>query len=104
MEITITGGLIVAVFVVFVVGILFIADAVKSRASAELSEMTRQRDYWRAKAESLIDAALARAGAIHQPTMETRPPADRITSGLAALTTALSVTEIDSSKSRKAAS
>jgi hypothetical protein len=63
--------------------------------------LASDRDYWKKRAEQLIDAALARAGAIHQPTMEQRPR-EHVKSAMAMLTSALSVTEIDSSQKRKA--
>lgn len=68
---------------------------------AALVEMTAQRDYWRARAERLMDAALVRAGAIHQQTMEDTAPKDRVRSAQSMLTAALAVTEIDSSQNRK---
>jgi hypothetical protein len=68
--------------------------AIEREHNAALAEMTAQRDYWRTRAERLTDAALVRAGAIHQPTMETPPPRDRVQAAASMLTAALSVTEI----------
>lgn len=48
-----------------------------AQVHAELLAQTRvDRDYWKARAERLIDAALVRAGAIHEPTMVATPPAE----------------------------
>lgn len=69
----------------------------------ELAAVSAERSYWRARGEQLIDAALARAGAIHQPTMEQRQAPD-VASTLSMMTSALSVMEIDSSAPRKKAS
>ncbi len=62
--------------------------------------LTVDRDYWKTRAEQLIDAALARAGAIHQPTMEQVGPRDTVASAAAIITSALSIREIDSSKQK----
>ena len=67
----------------------------------ENASLIEQRDYWKCRAEQLIDAALARTGAIHQPTMEQRPrPVEA--SGLQLIAAAMAVTEIDSNPNRKA--
>ena len=42
---------------------------------AEIVGLKADRDYGRTRAERLTDAALARAGAIHQPTMVEPKPA-----------------------------
>jgi hypothetical protein len=65
-----------------------------------LVEMTLEREYWRTRAERLTDAALVRAGAVHQPTMEAKP--DRVQGTLAMVASAMSVQEIDSSKGKRA--
>lgn len=52
--------------------------------------------YWRTRCERLTDAALQRAGAIHEPAMVDRPverPRD-----LASLVAGLAVREIDSTR------
>lgn len=67
----------------------------------QVETLTVERDYWKSKAEELIDAALVRAGAIHQPTMVPR----RIPTGVDAasmIAAALSIQEIDSSKRKDA--
>ena len=93
---------------VLFLGLIFVEMLHRQSLTAQLSEkdamlveVTKQRDDWKGKAERLIDAALVRAGAAHEPTMEARKPADRVASATAALTAAMSVTEIDSSKKRK---
>jgi hypothetical protein len=68
----------------------------------ELAEVSAERSYWRARGEQLIDAALARAGAIHQPTMEQRPR-ELATSMLSQIVSAAGMSEFDSSQTRKAA-
>lgn len=69
---------------------------------AVIADLREQLADWKGKAERLTDAALARAGAIHQPTMETKKAPDRIAGAAAAISAALSITEIDSSRKRKA--
>jgi hypothetical protein len=61
-----------------------------------IAEIRAQRDDWKGKAERLTDAALVRAGAVHQPTMETPKPRDRVRDAAAMITGALAVTEIES--------
>lgn len=68
-------------------------------AAREIAELTEQRDYWRTRAERLMDAALARANAIHEPTMVDRK-VDKSLNPASVYTAALSVTEIDSSKGK----
>lgn len=68
----------------------------------KVTDLTKERDYWRGRAEKLIDAGLVRTGAIHEPTMvERKPPPARDMASL--ITSALSTTEIDSSKKKGAA-
>jgi len=69
-----------------------------TRRDETIAALTTERDYWRARAEKLIDAALARANAIHEPTMRDVPPPVQPVSAM--LASALSVTEIDSTKGR----
>jgi hypothetical protein len=102
---------VVLTVVAFCIGVAFAVASMGDRADqrvmaskAAFDEMVTQRDYWRTRAERLMDAALVRAGATHQPTMEDTRPADRVRSAQSMLTAALSVTEIDSSQHRKAVS
>jgi hypothetical protein len=61
-----------------------------------------QVEYWRTRAERLTDAALSRAGAIHEPTMVDRPaPSRDQESPMALLSRAMSVREIDSTAVRR---
>lgn len=95
------GGLAgVAVIVAVNATVARAKDAIATKDAA-LAEMVTQRDYWRTRAERLMDAALVRAGAVHQQTMETPAPRNRVDSAAAIMTAALSVREIDSSKSRR---
>lgn len=55
-----------------------------------------ERNYWREKAERIIDAALVRQGATHQPTMAPAPKPQP--NPMHDMMRALSITEIDSSK------
>ena len=49
------------------------------------NEQAKQAQYWRQRAERLTDAALSRAGAIHEPTMvEKKPEPKNIASTVAA--------------------
>jgi hypothetical protein len=45
-----------------------------ARVTAERDAAIARETYWRTRAERLTDAALVRAGAIHQPTMEDPGP------------------------------
>lgn len=65
----------------------------------ELAIATVDRSYWRGRAEQLIDAALARAGAIHQPTME-KVDRKNLASVAATIVGAMGIKEIDSSKGK----
>lgn len=61
----------------------------------ETDALQAQVEYWRTRAERLTDAALSRAGAIHEPTMVDRPaPADK--SPMELISRAMAVREIDS--------
>lgn len=62
--------------------------------------LTSDRDYWKSRAEQLIDQHLGKAGAIQFPTMEKRKPINDIASVGAAIASAMAVTEIDSSKKK----
>lgn len=75
----------------------------RERHEEAIRERDAQIEYWRARAERLIDADLARRGAIHEPTMVDRPRA-KVDSMASLISSALAITEIDSSKSRKAVS
>ena len=70
---------------------------------ARIADLEQQVEYWRSRCERLMDAALVRAGAIHEPTFVDRKtpetPADKFGQILANLTT----TEIDSTKKKGAA-
>lgn len=94
-----------AAILAFAVVVLFgLVNALKGELvakDAQIAELTLQRDDWKGKAERLIDANLARAGAIHQPTMEYRKPQDRVAGAASMMTAALAITEIDSRESRK---
>ncbi len=71
------------------------------RRDERIADLERDRDYWQRRAEELIDAGLARAGAIHQPTMvDRKAPVTDVASMIAG---ALAVQEIDSSKQKKGA-
>lgn len=63
---------------------------------AVIADLRAQLADWKGKSERLIDATLARAGAIHQPTMEHRKLPDRVAGAASMMTAALAVTEIDS--------
>lgn len=65
-----------------------------------IAQLQAERDYWRKRAEQLIDASLARAGAIHEPTMVDRKMPDPRLDPAAMISAALAVTEIDSSKKK----
>jgi hypothetical protein len=100
-----TAFLITVGVIQIVCGVAFLVSAWRFRVgigTARIDELIGQREYWRTRAEQLIDAALARGGAIHQPTMEQKRPADRIASAMAAVTSAMAVQEIDSSRKREA--
>jgi len=76
---------------------------VTRRIHAEkLASVTAERDYWKDKAEELMDAALIRAGAIHQPTMARRPGPTNLDAA-SMITAAMAITEIDSSTFKKKA-
>lgn len=64
----------------------------------QVATLTEERNYWRTRGERLMDAALARAGAIHEPTMVNKPPAPPV-SAAALLTSALGISEIESGRS-----
>jgi hypothetical protein len=70
---------------------------------AIIADLTAQVADWKGKAERLIDANLARAGAIHEPTMVNRKVSDRGAGAAGMMAAALAITEIDSSLSRKKA-
>lgn len=72
-----------------------------ARRDDAIRELTEQRDYWQTRAEKLMDAALARAGAIHEPTMVDRK-VPTSTNPAAMISAAMAISEIDSSKGRKA--
>ncbi len=55
-----------------------------------------QATYWRTRAERLTDSALARAGAIHEPTMVEKKPEPK--NPLATVAAALSMKEFDSAE------
>jgi hypothetical protein len=63
-------------------------------------EMAGERDYWKGKAERLIDAGLSRTGAIHEPTMRERSPVPKGVNPAELITGAMAITEIDSTKRR----
>lgn len=65
---------------------------------AQIVNLEAGVDYWRKRAEQLIDAGLVRAGVIHQPTMEQRTTPSSVLNAASMIASALSVTEIDSSK------
>jgi hypothetical protein len=60
---------------------------------------TFDRDYWKGKAERLIDNALVRAGAAHMPTMVDRPIPPGVDAA-SMITAAMAIQEIDSSKTK----
>lgn len=69
------------------------------RRDEKITQLTADRDYWKMRAEKLTDAALARAGAIHEPTMVDRKvPTD--SNPAATLAAAMAITEFDSSKGK----
>lgn len=70
------------------------------RRDGEIVELTEQRDYWRTRAERLTDAALARANAIHEPTMVDRKPPTGKENPAAVLVAAMGITEIRSDKGK----
>lgn len=82
---------------------LFVSRLRLEAVERERDAALQREEYWRIRAEKLTDAALVRAGAVHEPTMEARVPKGPA-SALTSIITAMSVQEIDSSKSRKAAS
>lgn len=64
---------------------------------AALVAMTRERDYWRERAERLLDGALMRKGEASGPVMADTPsqaPVDRAVAQFAGL----AMTEIDSAR------
>jgi hypothetical protein len=63
----------------------------------QIVEKSGQIVYWRSRSERLMDAALARAGAIHEPTMVGPKPAPPV-SAAALLTSAFGITEIESGR------
>lgn len=84
-----------------VVGAVLAALSVRAEnvhLTIQVETIGAERDYWRHRGEKLIDAALARAGAIHQPTMEHGGPRDSVASAAALITSAMAVREIDSRK------
>jgi hypothetical protein len=64
-----------------------------------IAELREQVIYWRTRAERLTDSALARAGAIHEPTFVDRKVSPHMNPA-AVLAGAMSITEIDSSKAK----
>lgn len=70
------------------------------RRDEQIAELTRQRDYWQARAERLIDGGLARAGAIDGPTMREAVSPPKAIAEL--VTAAMNVSEIDSTKRKGA--
>lgn len=66
---------------------------------AQIERLEAEVKYWQARAERLMDAALARAGAIHEPTMVDRKVSPHMNPA-AVLAGAMSITEIDSSKAK----
>ena len=76
---------------------VFVTD--QQHAQDVIRELAAQRDYWRTRAERLMDAALARANAIHEPTMVEKK-IDKSLNPASVYTAALSVSEIDSSKGK----
>lgn len=62
----------------------------------ETALLRDDRDYWRSRAEKLIDQGLARHGAITEPTMvQRRPP---VTSSAAGALLGMNIREIESAR------
>jgi hypothetical protein len=68
----------------------------------QIADLRAERDYWRTRAERLIDAGLARRGEIHEPVMQAAAP--KPASGLAGLFAGLGVDEINRSTPGQVAS
>jgi hypothetical protein len=62
-----------------------------------LAEMRAERDYWRSKAELLLDSTLFRRGEITQPVFSP-PPKPLVDHTMGAIFSPLAVTEIESGK------
>lgn len=72
-----------------------VMDLALSAKNIEIVSLVRERDYWRTRAERLADAALVKAGAIHEPVMgERKAEKDPLKSAFGGM----AVREIDSSK------
>lgn len=67
---------------------------------AKVLELRTDVAYWKTRCERLTDAALARAGAIHSPTMVDVPKRDG-RDVMGSISSALSITEIDSRTMKK---
>lgn len=63
--------------------------------AATIADLQTQVEYWRSRCERLTDAALARRGEIHEPTMVSEKP--KPPSIVAQVVGALGIAEIDSS-------
>lgn len=71
--------------------------ALLAASDSNNAELRAQVEYWRVRAERLMDAALARRGEIHEPTMrEPKPPAGQ--SPMELIASAMAVTEVTSGK------
>jgi hypothetical protein len=68
----------------------------QSFLAAMLAEAETRETYWRERCERLTDAALARVGAIHEPTMQQRPPPPK--SLIETAMAGLAIREIDSAR------
>jgi hypothetical protein len=74
-------------------------EAEANALNDKLIEMTLQRDYWRSKAEKLLDSALMRRGETAEPVFSPSPtPSVERTMG--SIFGPLAVTEIESGKRR----